>query len=335
MGIHDRDHELEQLRRESPAYAGDDGWEEVPPPLGAVLSVRFDIPTMRHIFKIASETNRTASGLIRDWTVERLTMSSPSAVDDGVHAVRESAAEYLVENEDLRRAYRPDNVRWLFVGESSPASGRFFYRANSNLFHAVRRAFEDALGPMPTGTAFLEEFRDRGGWLVDLADQPVNRSRGRPRADAVNSGVARLAATMTETEPELVVAVKATIEGAVRRAAQMATIAPEAIHALPFPVRQWRAQFVRDLAAALQQAGAVRSSSRSASSRLTLEDAIADVLRGLDTAPARAIANEVNRRGRYRRNDGRSVDYQQILAQAHRYPDRFQVNRSGIKLKSL
>lgn len=330
MGI--RDDELEQLRRDSPAYAGDDGWEEIPAPLGAVLSVRFDLPTMRHLSLIASKTNRTASGLIRDWTMERLTMSSPSIIGDRVHAVREPPAEYLVENEDLRRAYRPDSVRWLFIGESSPASGRFFYRANSNLFHAVRKAFEDAFGPMPTGTAFLEEFKHRGGWLVDLADQPVNHSRGRPRADAVNDGVARLAGTMTETGPELVVSVKATIEGAVRRAAQLASIKPDAIHALPFPVRQWRAQFVRDLTVALQQTRALRAPSKSASSRRTLEDAMADVLRGLDTAPARTIANEVNQRRLYTRSDGRSVDYQQILAQAHKYPDRFRVIRTGIQL---
>ena len=139
---------------------------------------------------------------------------------------------------------------------------------------------------------------------------------------------------MIDTGPELVIAVKATIEGAVRRAAQLATISPEAIHALPFPVRQWRTQFVGELAVALRQASAVRSRSKSASTRRTLQDAMADVLRGLDATPARTIANEVNRRRLYKRSDGRSVDYQQILAQAHRYPDRFRVDRSGIQLRT-
>jgi hypothetical protein len=35
--------------------------------------------------------------------------------------------------ESLRQSYRPQQVRVLFVGESPPAGGTFFYRANSNL----------------------------------------------------------------------------------------------------------------------------------------------------------------------------------------------------------
>lgn len=48
--------------------------------------------------------------------------------------------------DDLRMRFRPDQVRWLFVGESSPAGGTHFYRGDSNLFRATRAAFARALG---------------------------------------------------------------------------------------------------------------------------------------------------------------------------------------------
>ena len=43
-------------------------------------------------------------------------------------------------NEELRRKYRPGRVRLLFIGESPPASGRFFYRRNSGLYLAEHPA---------------------------------------------------------------------------------------------------------------------------------------------------------------------------------------------------
>ena len=55
---------------------------------------------------------------------------------------------------DQRDRFRPDHVRWLFVGESSPAGGTHFYRADSNLFRATQAAFVQAFGAdVPTGPA--------------------------------------------------------------------------------------------------------------------------------------------------------------------------------------
>lgn len=41
----------------------------------------------------------------------------------------------------LRRRYLPKETRVLFVGESSPSGGTFFYAANSNLYFATEEAF--------------------------------------------------------------------------------------------------------------------------------------------------------------------------------------------------
>lgn len=155
---------------------------------------------------------------------------------------------------ELREQFRPDKVTTLFVGESSPAGGTHFYRANSNLFRATREAFAVAFGEeeVPTGPRFLHHFRDHGGWLVDLAERPVNQLPKNERQKAVDDGIGRLAEVIRLTEPDRIVAVKATIGKAVRKAAAASGFTGGIVE-LPFPVRQWRAVYVRDLATALQK----------------------------------------------------------------------------------
>ena len=143
--------------------------------------------------------------------------------------------------DELRERYRPRQVKTLFVGESSPAQGTHFYRADSNLFRATRSAFADALGQdaVPDGEAFLRFFRDQGCLLVDLASEPVNRERG----------VKRLAKTMRDAKPAQMVAVKKDIESAVRRAMALAEADMVPLLILPFPVRQWTPKYVSGLRA--------------------------------------------------------------------------------------
>lgn len=154
----------------------------------------------------------------------------------------------------LRAQFEPERVAILFVGESSPAGGTHFYRADSNLFRATREAFAVAFGEeqIADGPRFLREFQDRDCWLVDLVDHPVNRLSDDERETLVSSGVAELARTIEKTRPAHLVAVKATIDDEVISAAEVAGSRADLL-ALPFPVRQWRAVFVRELAAALRK----------------------------------------------------------------------------------
>lgn len=162
------------------------------------------------------------------------------------------AADKASGIDQVREDFRPSDVRTIFVGESSPATGTHFYRANSNLFRATHEAFALAYGAdvVPDGPRFLQWFRDQGCWLVDLADRPVNRLPGRPRKDAVDAGVDRLATTIRETRPERIIVIKASIATPVRQAGDAAGYEGEIVE-LPFPVRQWRSLYVRLLAALL------------------------------------------------------------------------------------
>jgi Uncharacterised protein family (UPF0175) len=199
-------------------------------------------------FARVDELRGTGSGSARSRVAERREGygASPSTSDDetGIGALRER--------------YRPEAVKTLFVGESSPAQGTHFYRANSNLFRATRAAFADALGDdaVPTGEAFLRYFRDQGCWLIDLADAPVNRLSDGERRETVEKGIGRLADLIRHTRPNRIVAVKRDIADPIRRAMDQAAADATPLLVLPFPVRQWTREYHDGLKTLLEESEA-------------------------------------------------------------------------------
>ena len=157
--------------------------------------------------------------------------------------------------DDLRNHYRPERVRVLLVGESSPAGATHFYRANSNLFHATRDGFQQALDytEVPDKTEFLGFFHDNGWWLVDLADRPMNRLSRSQRRRVAKAGVPHLTKTIDEACPELVIAVGETyVETPTRVAVRRARHEPRATVALPFPLYKGRQEYVEGIALAIR-----------------------------------------------------------------------------------
>lgn len=254
----------ERLRRESPAYQPDADWEELEPQaMNVVLSVRFDARASRRIYDIARATGRTPGRLIRDWTLERLESSS-THTEPVASGVREAPTSYEAAEsryESVRQQYRPERIDVLLVGESRPAGGTFFYLANSNLYYATHEAFQIALGPMPEGREFLQLLRDRGVWLYDLAEAPVDRLRGRPRRDAVQARVSDLVNLLRDSRPRLVVAIKKDLAPTARQALQDAGLEADRLRVLPFPLYQWRSDYVRGLAALVGKGGEVQLAS--------------------------------------------------------------------------
>ena len=140
--------------------------------------------------------------------------------------------------ESLRRRYCPSHVRLLFVGESPPASGRFFYQADSGLYRAIRDAFVSAL-PDLQDADFLESFRDLGCYLVDLCGRPVDRLNGEQRREACVDGELRLSKILGQLQPKTVITVVRSITANVRRAQQRANW--RGLHLeLPYPGRWHR-----------------------------------------------------------------------------------------------
>lgn len=107
------------------------------------------------------------------------------------------SGDTAVDRECLRRRYRPVPVRLLFVGEAPPASGRFFYCANSGLYRTIRDTFVTAF-PALGGRDFLASFRALGCYLVDLCATPVDRLTSELRAKTCANAEARLSSTLED-----------------------------------------------------------------------------------------------------------------------------------------
>ena len=124
------------------------------------------------------------------------------------------------ELEKLRESFHPDCVTTLFVGESAPASGRFFYCSNSSLFRAMKRAFGNR-------ETFIEDFKRKGFYLDDLVLTPINKLARPERSRRRENAVPELAERLAKYKPKAVVVVMRAILPMVRQAMHMAGISYE------------------------------------------------------------------------------------------------------------
>jgi hypothetical protein len=158
----------------------------------------------------------------------------------------------LLALERLRRRYKPDCVRILFVGEAPPASGRFFYRGDSGLYRAVRDTFIAACPSLPK-PGFLDAFRAFGCYLVDLCGTPVDQLPRSTRTNICRESEVRLARTIQALRPIVIVTLVRSIRVNVNRAQTAAGWSGLHLE-LPYPGR-WkhhRVEFQRQLVPVLK-----------------------------------------------------------------------------------
>jgi hypothetical protein len=142
--------------------------------------------------------------------------------------------------EAARARFRPERITTLFVGESAPSSGDFFYYGNNAMLRHMQRAVEHVLGESDN---FLKSFKAYGWYLDDLVLTPgVNHLTGSQRKakclDAKNSFAVRIA----EYRPLAIVSLLLSIENIVDAAAMAAgSSAPR--YAVPFPGRGQQPRF--------------------------------------------------------------------------------------------
>jgi hypothetical protein len=148
--------------------------------------------------------------------------------------------------EATRARYRPERITTLFVGESAPASGDFFYSSgNTAMLQHMRSAVEDALGK---SSDFLGRFKAYGWYLDDLVLTPVNDLTKPPERkakclEAQNS----LADRIAEYQPLAIVSLLLSIQKIVGAAAKKAgSDAPP--FAVPFPGMGHQTRFKTEMA---------------------------------------------------------------------------------------
>lgn len=149
----------------------------------------------------------------------------------------------------IREKFRPDKVRVLFVGESRPSSGKFFYCGDSNLVNYTAEAFSERFGPFPDMSSFLARFKSLGCFLVDLVPNPVNHLPPRVRRRRRRAGEPALAATLGKTRPLVIIVVMTAIAASVQRAAVVAGAAGTPFYVLPFPAMGHQRRYVNALSA--------------------------------------------------------------------------------------
>ena len=152
--------------------------------------------------------------------------------------------------------WKPDEVRLLLIAESAPDDGgdesnrRFFYDDNltgrDGLFRQVVQVLfgghELKSGPNAK-VPWLAKLRDRGVYLIDLAQVPVNYRSKAERAAALEQNISATIALAKELAPEGIVLVKQNVFDLLNgplRAAGFPVLHDEFI---PFPASGQQARF--------------------------------------------------------------------------------------------
>jgi hypothetical protein len=118
--------------------------------------------------------------------------------------------------EATRTRFRPERITTLFVGESAPASGDFFYYGNNAMLRYMREAVEDSLGESGD---FFERFKANGWFLDDLVLTPVDQLSGPARKAKCLHAQTSLATRIAEYKPLAIVSLLKRVEKNVAAAA--------------------------------------------------------------------------------------------------------------------
>lgn len=153
--------------------------------------------------------------------------------------------------ERARRRYRPDDVRVLFIGESPPAGGTFFYFGDSVLHDATREAYQMRWPPLRREEDFLAAFQRLGCFVEDLTTTPVNKLPDDEAEGLLCAGIPKLVRRIAPLRPRAVVIVKSSIVPKVTHAVKRAGHGDVERHELPFPTRH-RPRYIRELSALVE-----------------------------------------------------------------------------------
>ncbi len=133
--------------------------------------------------------------------------------------------------ETVRQNFRPRRIKTLFVGESAPNSGKFFYFGNTGMHHYMEAVVQSVLGHSDD---FLATFKSYGWYLDDLVLKPVNHLTHSERKAACLAAQSKLASRIKEYRPEAIVCLLARIEKFVESAKTIIGSKAE-FYSVPFP----------------------------------------------------------------------------------------------------
>lgn len=142
--------------------------------------------------------------------------------------------------EEVRALFRPAQITTLFVGESAPASGDFFYCGGNAMLRHFERAVNSALGT--SEEIFLDRFKRYGWFLDDLVLTPVDKLEPAERKAKCLAALHSLTDRIKVYRPAAIVSVLVSIRPIVERAAKAAGSNAD-LFGVPFPGMGQQARF--------------------------------------------------------------------------------------------
>jgi hypothetical protein len=145
-----------------------------------------------------------------------------------------------------RDQYRPNKVKLLWIAESPPTSGSYFYFPKTNGKDHLFRETMRAVGMWPSKVVMkkgvdkrplLQSFRSKGFFLIDTCSHPVDKLKDRERKRAILEGTSGVVELVSKLNPNGIIIVKSNIYDPVKRALESSGFAGKILNqkALPFP----------------------------------------------------------------------------------------------------
>ncbi len=158
-----------------------------------------------------------------------------------------SASRFTIEDyAQAREKYQPHKIKILFVAESPPSSGGYFYFSETigkdHLFRETMKALDlwPVSRPLRRGVdkrPLLERFRSNGFFLIDTCELPVDKLSTTERMTAVRRGAVGLASRVRRLNPAHIIVVKNTVFRPVCQALEREGLGRRILNktSLPFP----------------------------------------------------------------------------------------------------
>lgn len=148
--------------------------------------------------------------------------------------------------EDIRESFRPKPIRLLLIGESPPASGKFFYR-KSAMTTFTSRAFEKTFNTTFSKTEdFLDYFKACNCYLDDLSHVPVDDKSAEQRERILIDSIPALSDRLQTYKPEVIAIALKKIEGHARKAIDKAILSCP-VYTLPFAGNGHQNKYIEEL----------------------------------------------------------------------------------------
>ncbi len=123
-----------------------------------------------------------------------------------------------------RQQYQPRTTQIIFITEAVQPGKVFFYRKNSNVFRAIKEAFNQVFGEFKSDDEFLAFFKENGCYVDYLCSEMINGLPLEVRQKARTAGIKPLSERLALLQPKVVITVMKILEKQVDEAVSLSKI---------------------------------------------------------------------------------------------------------------